>query len=128
MVPSKVIACPSELKYYFNDKKGAKRFFYVYRNVVMKDKTEKDKADNIIAYLDDEAFEYYFENFIYDIALNKEPRSLQKVKTEKSVKFSAKKTGAEVMKEEVNLAYKCGNVIKFSMKASYLQKEVNSND
>ena len=80
MVPSKVIAFPSELKYYFNEKKGAKRFFYVYRNVVMKDKTEKDKADNIVAYLDGEAFEYYFENFIYDIALNEEPRSLKKVK------------------------------------------------
>ena len=52
----------SEVKYHFNGKKDAKKFFYVYENVVMKNKIEKGKADSLVTYLYGEAFKYYFEN------------------------------------------------------------------
>ena len=32
----------------------------------MNDKTEEEKTDSQVAYLDGEAFEYYFDNFIED--------------------------------------------------------------
>ena len=35
------MASSSELKYDFDGKEDAKKFFYVYENVVMKNKTEK---------------------------------------------------------------------------------------
>ena len=57
------MASPSELKYHFNGKKDAKNFFYVYEKVIMKTKTEEEKAYSPVAYLDGEAFQYYFDNF-----------------------------------------------------------------
>ena len=55
--PSRATASTSELKYHFNRKEGAKKFFYLYENLVMKNKTEEEKADSMVAYLDGEAFE-----------------------------------------------------------------------
>ena len=40
------MAASDELKYHFNGKEDAKNFQYVYENVVMKIKTEKEKADS----------------------------------------------------------------------------------
>ena len=119
---------PSELKYHFNGKEDAKKFFYLYENVVMKNKTEEKKADSLVAYLDGEAFEYYFDNFTEDNPPNEEARSFQKRKTALLEKFSTKKTEAEVMKEAVNLEYKGGNVKEFFVKASKLYKEAKFND
>ena len=69
------MASPSEHKYHFNGKEDAKNFFYVYENVVMKNKIEEEEADSLIAYLDGEAFEYYFGNFTEHNAPNEKERS-----------------------------------------------------
>ena len=47
---SRAMASPSDLKYHFSGKEDAKKFFYVYENVVMKNKTEEEKADSLVAY------------------------------------------------------------------------------
>ena len=122
------MASPSELKYHFNGKEDAKKLFYVYENVVMKNKTEEEKSDSLVAYLDGEAFEYYFNNFTEDNSLNEEARSFQKVKSALLEKFSTKKTEAEVMEEAVNLVCKGGDVKEFFVKASKLYKEAKFND
>ena len=70
---SRAMASPSEPKYHFNGKEDAKKFFYAYENVVMKTKAEEEKADSLVAYLDGEAFEYYFDNFTEDNALTRRP-------------------------------------------------------
>ena len=126
--PSRAIASPSEMKYHFNGKKDAKKFFCVYENIVMKTITEEEKADSLVAYLDGEAFEYYFDNFTEDNSPNEEARSFQKAKAALLEKFSTKKTEAEVMKEAVNLVYKGGNVKEFFVKASKLYKEAKFNE
>ena len=97
------MASPSELKYHFNGNQDAKKFFCVHENIVMENKTEEEKVDSLVGYLDGEAFEYYFENFKEDNAPNEEARSFQKVKSPLLEKFSTKKTEAEVMKEALNL-------------------------
>ena len=61
--PSRAMASPSELKYHFNVKEDAKKFFYVHENVVLKNKIEKEKADSLVACLDGEAFEFLFRQF-----------------------------------------------------------------
>ena len=104
------MASLSELKYHFSGKEDAKKFFYVYENVVMKTKTEEEEADSLVAYLDGVAFEYYFDNFAEDKAPNEEARSFQNVKSALLEKFCTKKTEAEVKKEAVKLVYKGGNV------------------
>ena len=50
------MASPNELKYHLSRKEDAKKFFYVHENVVMKNKSEEEKADILGAYLDREAF------------------------------------------------------------------------
>ena len=42
----------------------------MYENVVMENKSEEEKADILGAYLDGEAFEYYFDNLTEDKAPN----------------------------------------------------------
>ena len=69
----------------------------------MKNEIEEEKAGSLVAYLDGEEFDYYFDNFTEDNASNEEGRSLQKVKAALLEKFSTKKTEAEVMREAVNL-------------------------
>ena len=70
----------NELKYNFNAKKNAKKQFYVYESVVMKDKTEEEKADYLVAYFDREAFEYSLDNVVEDNITNQEAGSFQKAK------------------------------------------------
>ncbi len=52
----------------FDVKEDAKKFFYVYENVVMKEKTEEEKADKMVAFLKADAFDYYFAYFNEDNA------------------------------------------------------------
>ena len=122
------MASPGELKYHFNSKEDVKKFFYVYENAIMKNRTEDEKADSLVAYLDGEAYEYYFDSFKKDNAPNEEARSFQKVKIALLEKFSSTRTEAEVMMEEVNLFYKGGNVKELFLKAIKLYKEAKSND
>ncbi len=42
----------------FDGKENAKKFFYVYENVVMKGKTEKEKGDMLVAFLEADGFDY----------------------------------------------------------------------
>lgn len=64
------MATIGELKYHFSGKEVFKKFFCVYENVVMKNKSEEEKLDSLVAYLDAGAFEYYFDNFKEDYAPN----------------------------------------------------------
>lgn len=41
----------------------------MYENVIIYGETEEGKADSLVAYLNGEAFEYYFTNFAEDNAL-----------------------------------------------------------
>lgn len=45
---------PGVLKVQFYGKEDTKKFLYVYMNVVMKEKTEKEKEDKFVTYLIDE--------------------------------------------------------------------------
>ena len=118
----------SEFKYNFSSKEDANKFFYVYLIVVMKNKTEEEKPDKLIACLGGEAFEYHFDNFKEDSAPNERARSFQTVKAALFENLSTKKTEAEVMKEAVNLVYKVDNFKKFFVQASKLYKNTNFND
>ena len=57
------MASTKELRYHFNSKKDAKKFFYVYENIFVNTKTEEEKTDNLVVYLQGEEFESYSLNF-----------------------------------------------------------------
>ena len=86
----------SEPNYHFSVKEDTKKFFYVYENIAVRNKTEEEKAGKPVACSDGEAFAYRFNNFTEDNALNDQSRSLQKVTIELLHKFSMKKSEAEV--------------------------------
>ncbi len=48
---------PGELKCVFYGKEDAKKFFYVAESVVIKDKTEEEKAGKLVAFLRADAFD-----------------------------------------------------------------------
>ena len=93
----------------------------------MKTKTEEE-ADSLVADLDWEAFEYYFDNFTEDNASNEEATSFQKAKAALLEKFSTTKTEAEVIKGAVNFVYKGGNIEEFFVKASKFYREAKFDD
>ncbi len=64
-----------ELKCVFDCKEDAKKFVYVYQYVVMKGKTEIEKADRLVPFLKADAFDYYFDYFTEDNAPTEEAKS-----------------------------------------------------
>lgn len=48
----------------FSGSEYAVKFFYVFKNVAMKRKKEEDMAEKVVAYLKEDAFDYYFQQFI----------------------------------------------------------------
>ena len=119
---------PQWIKYHFNGKEDTKKFFYISENVGMKKNAEDKKADSLVAYLEGEAFECYFQNFTEDNAPNEDSRSFQIMKAALFGNFSTKNTEAKVMKEAVKLVCKWVNVKEFFIKASTLYKEAKFND
>lgn len=49
--------------------------------MVMKNNTEEEEADLLVAYLDSEAFQYYFDNSREENAQTEEMKSFQKAQT-----------------------------------------------
>ena len=64
LVPQQGIG-PSELKMYSGEA-DAKNFFYVLENFEIRGKPEEDMAVELVAYLTDETFQFYYENFMCD--------------------------------------------------------------
>ena len=66
---------PSDLLHQFNGKEDAKKFCYVYENVQVSGKTDGEKAKRLVAHLNAEAFEYYFDHITDETAPTKEVKS-----------------------------------------------------
>ncbi len=56
---------PSELTT-FKGSKDARKFFYLYENVVTKSLPDSERAEKIVACLSDVAFDFYFDRFTID--------------------------------------------------------------
>ena len=57
-----------DLKIQFDSKKYSKKVLNVYENVITKGKADEGKGDRLVAHLNAEAFEYYFDHFTDDNA------------------------------------------------------------
>ncbi len=94
----------------------------------MKSKTDEEKADRLVAYLNAELFEHYFDHFMEENATTEAAKSSQVVKKALLEKFSTKKTKSETRKEEVNQSYQGEDVKEFFVKASKVYKEADFNE
>ena len=90
------MASTSEHKDHFSGEEDTKKFFHMCEHVIMKAKFEEENSNNLVAYLNGEKFEYYFDNFTEDNDPNEEVRSFQKVKEELLKKFLTQNTDVEV--------------------------------
>ncbi len=82
----------------------------------------------MVAHLNAEAFEYYFDHFTEENAPTEAAKSFQVVKQTLLAKFSTKKTESETMKEAMNLTYQDEDVKEFYARASKLYKEAYFNE
>ena len=93
---------PSELMI-FKGNEDARKFSYLYENVVTKGRTDKEKAEKIVAYLAGTAFDFYFDRFTMDNGWTDEAKDYGKVKGVMLENFSVRKTEYEIMKEAISL-------------------------
>ena len=56
------------------------KFFFVYKNVLMRGKSDEDKAGELLCYLQWEVFHYYYETYSQDGGLNETASDYQAVK------------------------------------------------
>ncbi len=59
----------------FRGSKDPRKFFYLYDNVVTKSLPDSKRAEKIVAYLSDAAFDFYFDRSTLDIAPTEEARA-----------------------------------------------------
>ena len=86
----------------------------------MMGKTEEEKAKMLLAYLKEEAFNFYREVFTQGNALTEEAKSFETVKDKLYERFSEKLTVAEATVKAVNLRYSNQKMDKFLKDADKL--------
>ena len=52
----------------FNREGNVPKLLYLYENVILKNKSDEVKADNLVTYLSGKAFDYYLHNFTVEYA------------------------------------------------------------
>ena len=95
---------PSELTT-FKGSEDARKFFYLYGSVVNKSLPGSKRAEKIVTYLSDAAFDFYFYHFTLDNAPTEEAKDYGLVKRVMLEKFSTQKTESEIMREALTLQY-----------------------
>ncbi len=119
---------PSELTT-FKGSVDVRNFFYLYENVVTKSLPGSERAEKIVAYLSDAAFEFYFDRFTLDNAFTEKAKDYVLVKKVILEKFSIQKTESEIMREALTLQYDGDYIPTFLSRAEkvYNQAKVREN-
>ena len=113
----------------FKGSKDARKFFYLYENDVTKSLPDSERAEKIVAYLSDAAFDFYFDRFTLDNAPTEDAKDYGLVKKVMLEKFLTQKTESEIMREELTLQYDGGGIQNFLSRADkvYNQAKVGEN-
>ncbi len=117
---------PSELMV-FKGEEDARKFFYLYENVVTKGLMDNAKAGKIVDCQSREAFDFYFERFKWDNGPTTEAKNYHVVKDVMLKKVSTQKSDAEIMKDAIFLTYDGGDIQAFltRVEIAYNQAEFN---
>ena len=118
---------PSELVM-FTGESDARKFFYLFENVLMKDSTDEEKAEKVVCFLSGQAFYFDFDRFTMDNSPNSGAKDYATVKKIMLEKFSTQKTEAEIMKDAVTLSYDGGDIKAFITKAEKAYNQAKFND
>ncbi|MEM9438463.1 MAG: hypothetical protein AAGA15_15645, partial [Pseudomonadota bacterium] len=74
-----------------------KRFFFYFDNVAMRGKSDADKGVELLAFLDKEAIQFYYEKFTRDGELTDEAMDYAKVKAAFIENYEAKEDPGTIM-------------------------------
>ena len=113
----------------FKGSEDARKFFYLYENVVTKTLPDSERAEKIAAYLSEAALYFYFYRLALDKAPTEEAKDYSLVKKVMLEKFSTQKTQSKIMREALTLRYDIGDIPKFLPRADkvYNQAKVGEN-
>ena len=91
--------------------------------------SDSERAEKIVAYLIDAAFDFFFDRFTLDNAPNEEAKGYNLVKKVMLENFSIQKTESEIMREALNLQYDRGDIPSFLSRPDkvYNQAKVGEN-
>ena len=84
------MSTPSELTTFKGDEE-ARKFFFLYKNVVTKSLPDNEMAEKIVAYLSGAAFDFYFDRLSLDNATAEEAKQYGLVMKVMLEKFSTQK-------------------------------------
>ncbi len=82
----------------FKGTEDARKFFYLYENVLTKGHPESERTEQIVLYISGTSFYFYFDGFTIDNAPTQEAKDYGIVEKVMLEKFSTKKTESEIMK------------------------------
>ena len=118
---------PSELNT-FNGQVDDRKFFYLYENVIMKNKSDEEKADNLVTYPTRKAFDFYFDSFTIDNTPTVTDKRLSVEKRLILDRFASKKDTALVKSDAVAMKYERGNVRTFIEKDDRAYRDAGFNE
>ncbi len=117
MIPTRaVMKTPSELTT-FKGSEDARKLFYLFENVVTKSSPDSERAEKILIYLRDAAFDFYFDRITLDNARIEEANDYVLVKKVMLRKFSTQKPEPEIMREALTLQYEGEDIPTFLPRA-----------
>ncbi len=113
----------------FKSDEDARRFFYLYKNVVSKNVPDSERAEKIMAYLSGVAFDFYFDRFTLDNAPTDAAKDYGAMKKVVLEKFSIQRAESEIMRDALTIRYDGGDIPSFLSKADkvYIQAKVGEN-
>ena len=88
----------------FKGTEDARKFFYLYENVVKKSLPDIEKAEKIVAYLTGAAGNFCFDRFTLDNGPIDEAKDYEVVKKVMLEKFSIQKAESEIMRNALSLS------------------------
>ncbi len=90
---------------------------------------DSERAEKIVAYLSDAAFDFYFDRFTMDNAPTEEAKDYGLVNKVLLERLSTQKTESEIMRDPLTLRYDKGDILTFISRADkvYDQAKVGEN-
>ncbi len=101
----------------FKSTEDARKFFYLYENLVTKNLPVEEKAEKIMVYGTGAAFDFYFSRFTLKNAFTEEAKDYEVVANVMLEKFLTQKIESEITKEALTLQYDGRDIPTFLSRA-----------
>ena len=112
----------------FKGNEDARKIFGLYENVVNKSLPDSERAEKIVAYLSDAAFDFYFDRFTLNNAPTEQAKDYVLLKKVILEMFSSQKTESEIMREALTFPYNGGDIPAFLSRADKVFNQAKLGD